>query len=173
MSAPNYAILNLWVIFLIVAAVITDVRFGRVYNLLTVPCALAGLGLNAWAGGWAGLCYSAQGLGLGLAALLLTLLLGQHMGGGDIKLLAALGALRGPEFLLHVLVVAVLVGGVLALGLALRHSALLASLRRLAWSLWDRLAVGASAEAEPSPRSLRFPYAVAIGAGALVALVWL
>ena len=66
---------------------------------------------------------------------------------------------------------AILGGALLALGLALRHRALLACLRRLAWSLWGRLAVGAAAE--PSPYSLRFPYAVAIGAGAVVALVWL
>jgi len=47
MSVPSNALLNLWVIFLITAAGVTDVRFGRVYNLLTLPCALAGLGLNA------------------------------------------------------------------------------------------------------------------------------
>jgi prepilin peptidase CpaA len=162
---------NLWVIFAVAAASVTDLRWGKIYNVVTIPTVMAGLTLNGLASGWPGVALSLQGLGVGLALLLLTLLLGQHLGGGDIKLVAALGALRGPAFLATVLVVALPLGGAIALGLALARGRLGESLRRLGWLLYGRLVFGIAEPASPAP-SLKFPYALAIAGGALAALWW-
>jgi prepilin peptidase CpaA len=172
LSAVDWqALNNLGVILAVTAASFTDLRWGKVYNFITVPALVAGLTLNALAGGWSGLALSVQGIFLGVALLLTTLLLGQYLGGGDLKLLAALGALRGPLFLLHALLVAVVLGGIIAVGVALARGALGASLRRLGWSLYGRFAFGLH-DPPQAGESLRFPYAVAIAGGAFAALCW-
>src|SRR3954447_17072657 len=95
-------------------AVVTDVRSRRISNRLTYPLMALGLAANGLAGGWGGARDSALGWLLGAALLLLPCLLGA-MGAGDLKLLAAIGALKGPEFVLHAAVYTALAGGVLAL----------------------------------------------------------
>jgi len=165
------ALRNLWVVFLVTAASVTDVRFGKVYNVVTIPTMVAGLTLNGLASGWPGVALGLQGLGIGLALLLTTLLFGQYMGGGDIKLIAALGALCGPSFLVVVLAVALPLGGLMAVAVALAHGRLRESLRRLGWWLRSRLVFGIS-ESPEMGSSLRFPYALAIAGGALAALWW-
>jgi prepilin peptidase CpaA len=165
------ALSNLGVVLAVTVASYTDLRWGKIYNYITVPALVTGLTLNTLGGGWSGLALSLQGVALGVALLLTTLLLGQYMGGGDLKLLAALGALRGPTFLLSALLVAVVLGGLIALGVALARGGLRESLRRLGWSLGGRLLGGGRNPAEAGA-SLKFPYAVAIAGGAFAALWW-
>lgn len=164
--------INLGVIFVVAAAAVTDLCQGKVYNVLTVPVVVIGLAMNGLAQGWPGLLFSLQGIGLGLTLLLGSVIFGQYMGGGDIKLLMAIGALRGPGFLLYALVFSILLGGVLALVIALVHGALGASCRRLAWALYGRLAWHIPSELVQSEQSIKFPYALAIAGGTLAALWW-
>ncbi len=170
--APDWqGLCNLWVLFAVTAASVTDLRWGKIYNLVTVPALAAGLTLNTLAAGWAGLSLSLQGIGVGLALLLTTLLFGQYLGGGDVKLLAALGALRGPSFVLATLAVAIPLGGLMALGLALSRGALRDSVRRLGWSLYGRFVLGEAGQPDTAS-SLKFPYALALAGGALAAFWW-
>ena len=172
--APNWTALTaLWVIVVVLAAAATDLWKGKVYNVLTVPAAGAGLTMAALATGWPGVLHSLQGVGLGFLFLFATIFLGQCMGGGDIKLLGALGALRGPSFLLWTLLFAILAGGLMAVVLALWRRELLASLRRLGCSLQGRFVTGIAPDSASLQRSVRLPYAVAIAAGSVVALCWL
>ncbi len=90
-----------------------DARRRRIPNWVTIPALAAGLGLHA-AGG--GLKASALGLAVALA-IGLPLFALRGLGGGDVKLLAAAGALTGwPAFGTLFLVNAALSGGV-AIGL--------------------------------------------------------
>lgn len=88
------------VILLLVTAVcaVTDAYWGKVYNVVTYPTALIGLGLSFYL---APPTPTMSLLGL-LAGLLFFGFLRQltGMGAGDVKLLAALGALKGLPFLL-------------------------------------------------------------------------
>ncbi len=164
---------NLWVIFLVTAAAVTDLCQGKVYNVLTVPVVVIGLAMNGLVHGWSGVLFSLQGMGLGLVLLLGSVIFGQYMGGGDIKLFMAVGALRGPTFLLYTLVLSILLGGVLALVFALARGALYASCRRLAWAVYGRLVLRVPEELVQSEQSIKFPYALAIAGGALTTLWWL
>lgn len=78
-------------------AAVWDLQTGRIPNLLTLPLVAAGLILAATSGS-AALLFSA--VGLGACALVPTLLYylshSKGIGGGDVKLFAALGALLGP-----------------------------------------------------------------------------
>jgi prepilin peptidase CpaA len=96
---------------------IIDARTGRIPNWLTLPAAGAGLLANWALGGHAGLAFAAVGL---VAAALVPWVLhrvtqGRAIGGGDVKLFAALGALRGPTAGLEIELSACILLGVFAL----------------------------------------------------------
>ena len=79
-------------------AAISDARTGRIPNWLTLPAAVLGIVFHAIAGGGTGAARSVAGL---LVCASVPLLLyrstrGRGIGGGDVKLFGALGALAGP-----------------------------------------------------------------------------
>lgn len=80
------------------AAAFTDARSGRIPNWLTLPAAALGLLSSALIGGAEGAILSALGLVASAAVpwLMHRATRGQAIGGGDVKLFAALGALLGP-----------------------------------------------------------------------------
>lgn len=97
-----------------VIAVAWDLRAWRIPNYVTFPAALAGIGFHVAVAGLAGLKTSVLGLALGLGLLFIPFMLG-GMGGGDVKLLAALGAWLGPKGILFATLYSGLAGGVIAL----------------------------------------------------------
>ena len=74
---------------------VTDIWKFRVYNALTLPLLVAGLVYHGFAEGTPGLVLSVIGMLLGFGVLILFFLLGGY-GGGDVKLLAAIGAWLAP-----------------------------------------------------------------------------
>lgn len=94
-------------------ATATDLRSRRIPNPLTFPAVAFGLVFNGLRGGWEGLLLSVSGLLL--APCILTLLHGGNgPGKGDIKLVAALGAILGPSMGATLVLVSAVVGGFLA-----------------------------------------------------------
>lgn len=160
-------------ILLIVAvsvAVYTDVRDGKIYNALTVPCAAAGLLLSAVSGGWEGLVQSLLGIALGFGLFLFSSLFGRILGGGDIKLLMAIGAIQGARFLVMTIIFMAIAGGVLAILVALWRRDCLASLRRLAGGILMRVYTRTPVDIGDASASARLPYAIPIALGSLMAL---
>ncbi len=142
-----------------------DLRSRRIPNWLTLPAAGFGLLLSLALEGRTGLLSSSGGMGLALI-LLLPGYLGRVMGAGDVKLMAAVGALLGFRATLIATLAALVAGGAIALGVAVRHRAVGATLRgavRLAGSIAAR-AVKPHATA-PATTGLRSPFGLAILAG--------
>jgi len=108
----------------------TDWRTRRIPNWLTVPGLLLGIAMNSWLQGWPGAKASLLGAGLGLA-LLLPFVLIRSLGAGDWKFVGALGAFLGPENLLTVLVVGILVNGLMAVVMIVWKKRLRETLRNL------------------------------------------
>ncbi|HXK18479.1 MAG TPA: A24 family peptidase, partial [Polyangiaceae bacterium] len=79
-------------------AAVTDLRSGRIPNWLTLPLVVVGLVVNAAARGSWGATESAMGLLLcaGVPWAVFRVSGGRAIGGGDVKLFGALGALLGP-----------------------------------------------------------------------------
>ena len=155
-------------------AAVTDVRTGRVPNLLTLGAAAAALVFHGVSAGGAGLMTSALGVLVGLALFLPFFVLG-GMGGGDVKLLAALGAWLGPIGAVKAAVCAALAGGILAVMVAVGGGYLREAFRNLSAMAWVWRTVGPSPIPEMTlarSRGPRLAYAVPIGIGALAAL-WL
>ena len=97
-----------------------DIRTRRIPNPLTLCAALAGLLFHFATSGAAGAQLSAGGWVTGLLLLLPFFALG-GMGGGDVKLVAALGAWLGPTQTFWLVIYAGLAGGVLGLITAVAH----------------------------------------------------
>ncbi len=95
-------------------ASVYDWRFRRIPNWLTFSMIFAGLFLQTFSDGPDGFKNSILGLCLGLFLLYIPFLLG-GVGGGDVKLLGALGAFLGPFSLVHVFLASAVIGGIFSL----------------------------------------------------------
>ena len=96
-------------------AVAWDLKTQRIPNVLTAPLGVGGLVFHLTTTGLPGLKSSALGLAMGLGIFIVPFLLG-GMGGGDVKLLAGLGAWLGPKSILIAALYTGVAGGLLALG---------------------------------------------------------
>ncbi len=121
----------------LLAASVTDVRSGTIPNWITYPGAAIGLVGHTVAGGlfgdvpWAlGLGPAAAGLAVGFLPLMLAWMAG-GIGGGDAKVMGAVGALAGWRFTLTALLYGLAVGAVMALGIAIYRGVLGRTLRRI------------------------------------------
>jgi prepilin peptidase CpaA len=110
---------------LVLVAAVWDFRTRRIPNRLTMTAALLGLALQVGFNSLAGAQHAAIGWLVGLAVLLLPCLLG-WVGGGDIKLLAALGALQGPHLALMAGLYGIVAGGLLSAAILVARSRALA-----------------------------------------------
>jgi prepilin peptidase CpaA len=141
----SYGLLAVLAIALLVAA-FTDLRSRQISNKLNAAIAL-GAPLFWWA---SGLSFGDIAWQVGIALLSLVVLAGffalRWMGGGDVKLLAALALWIQPALFLQLIIVMAIIGGVLTLVFGAWHIA-----RRQR----DRVAI---------------PYGVAIAAAALLVI---
>jgi prepilin peptidase CpaA len=150
---------------LLVATVI-DIRTRRIPNALTATMSGAGIGFAA--AGISGISLGAAALGfvVGFALMLPGHALGAT-GAGDVKLMAAVGAIVGPLVVVNAFLFTAIAGGVLALIVAVRRrrlSATLAGTARLIAAPGD-----ARREVQAAQPASRFAYGPAIAIGSILA----
>jgi prepilin peptidase CpaA len=116
------------------AAAISDLRSGRIPNLLTGPLLLAGLAWALWVGGGTGLALAVAGAFL-LALPFLVLFAVAGGGAGDAKLMGAIGAWLGPVSGVLALLCVVLAGAGFGLVLATRRQRHGLALERVGWMI--------------------------------------
>jgi prepilin peptidase CpaA len=91
-----------------------DIRYRRIPNWLNVSGVAAGICMNAFLSGWAGLRLSLGGLALSFAAYFLLYAV-RAVGAGDVKLMAALGAVAGWQDWVGIFIGAAVAGGLASL----------------------------------------------------------
>ena len=136
---------------LLAIAVTTDVRERRITNRLVVVGLVAGLVGQTWLPGAAGLMIGSAGACVGLLCLLPFYISG-GMGAGDVKLMAMCGAFLGPVHVVVAAVASLIIGGALGVG-------------------WVFFWLSSASEDELATAVPPIPYALAIAAGALIALM--
>lgn len=155
---------------------ITDLYSRRIPNMIVVAGFVAGVALNTWLGGWSGLLHSLSGFGLA-ALIYVPLFILRAMGGGDVKLMAAAGAIVGPSEWFTLFIYASLAGGVIALGMLLARNAMGAAFWNMMHILKELAHFRAPYRSQPgldisSPQALTMPHGVAIGVGAALLLIF-
>jgi len=161
-------------ILIVAIAAYTDIRWSKIYNYLTLPAIVLGVVLSAVNNWPDGLWSSLAGIGIALMLFLFISVLGRILGGGDIKLLAAVGAMQGHVFLLQAIIYTALIGGVLAIIVALSRGILWQRVKRLFTSCYLRLVAQVPMDIEtsaPVGSPTRLPYAIAISLGTLVTML--
>lgn len=139
-------------------AALIDLWSRRIPNWVTFGTLLGGVAINAWLHGFGGAMLALAGAALGLA-LLSPFYYIRAIGAGDVKLLAAVGSLIGPQALVSVAVYGALVGGAISVVILLRR-------RLLARTLGDMLR-----GALPRRSGVMAPYGVAIASGVYLSLL--
>jgi prepilin peptidase CpaA len=156
-----------WIAFAAVAvATVIDWNTRKIPNLLTFPLALLALVLNGVLGGGMGLAGSAIGLVFGLGMFLFFMSLGA-MGAGDVKLMAALGALLGLVHVFWIGLFTAAMGGLLVVFYSLGQRSLPRLLHRTATLLKTAVLTGRLPKADElsARREDYMPYALAIALG--------
>jgi prepilin peptidase CpaA len=125
------------------AVVMDDVRYRRISNSLCAVLLLTGTLSSGFSHGWSGLADGLLGATLGFVIFLIPYGLG-GLGGGDVKLMAAFGALTGMHGVLPALLLVSVAGAATS----------------ILYLLWSRL----RDQAIP----IAIPYAPAIVAGSLL-----
>jgi prepilin peptidase CpaA len=154
-------------LFCALAGAAYDVASRRIPNAFTLPAILFGLLVHGSLGGWRQLgSATAGGLVCGLVFLLFYVAGG--MGGGDVKLMAAVGCNAGLPRVGLLLLATSLVGGVMAIALAAWRR----RLKQTVCNMYTLVAHHGTAGLAPhpnlnlgNPQALRLPYALAIAAG--------
>lgn len=163
----------MWTAFIIafaVTAALADARDRIIPRQLTLAGFGAGLLYHAFFGGFVSSLATA-GLGLGLGLGLYEL---RAIGGGDVKLVTALGAMLGFHHWIIALEVAIAIAGVMALIGVVRRGVFLQTFRNIGRLLKHFFNNGLQPHPEIQVNNnalVRIPFGVAAAAGTVVAFV--
>ena len=164
-------ILNGLLVIVLMICLITDLKKRKIYNQVLLPSLLSALILQVLINGWDGLSNSLIGLVVGFAILLVPYMM-KGMGAGDVKLMAVIGAIKGPIFILTTSIYMAMIGAILALLLVLFRL-----IRSRQWiSLFHHntfMTYGMKlAVVRNHSSSQTLPYAVAIVGGAICTMIF-
>ena len=146
-----------------------DARSRRIPNQLTLPAIIAGFGARAALGGWLGLESAVWGALLAGGIFFLLFVIG-GMGGGDVKLMAAVGAWAGVAQVTPILLASALAGGLLAIFYMVAYGTIFRTLRNTIVLAQHHLTSGLRPHPELNVQesgTTRVPFGVAIAAGTL------
>lgn len=150
-----------------VAGAVNDVRGARIPNWLTYSGLGSALLVRCALFGWAGLKGGFTGLFLAGGIFYFLFLLG-GMGGGDVKLMAAVGAWAGTRPALSILAGSAIAGGILAVWYVLAYKQLGQTLLNTAALAQHHLSSGLRPHPELNIRGssgMRIPYGLAVAVG--------
>lgn len=150
-------------------AVVIDLHSSRIPNWLTFPTMGVALAAHTWLNGVHGILFSLAGLGTGLGLLLLVYLAG-GIGAGDVKLMAAVGAMVGPYGVLSAALLSALAGGLYALGAMGYQWGLAATGQRLVYAACGVVLAGGTGWMKELQLPFKLRYGLAIAAGTLLFL---
>jgi prepilin peptidase CpaA len=157
-------------LLLLVLCAYWDIRYRRIPNWATLPGVALGLGLNGLFIGWQGLKTSGLGLLVGFAALLVLFVLG-WMGGGDVKLMAAVGALKGFPFVVSALFYSLVVGVVIGIAMLIWNRKAQRSLLNLFYVIGSRVSRLIPKQNINREETQKIPFGLAIVLGTAWAMI--
>ena len=162
---------------LTIAAAFSDLRTRTIPNWLVLAGLTLGFGINFYLFRWTGIGRSALGAALAVA-IYLPLFALRAMGGGDLKLMAAVGAMVGARNWFVIFMLTAILGGIAAVAILLWRGLLGITLRNAAYILNELMHLRAPHLSVPQlsvehPRAVTLPHGAVIAAGSLLFLTLL
>ena len=149
------------------AAMICDIKSGRIPNILVITAALTGTAAHGLAGGMHDILLSLTGILVPL--LLLPLFRFRMMGAGDIKLLMSLGAIVGYPGIFRLMFWSFVAGGVYALLIMIFVTRARERIRYFLDYLLNYMSTGQIRPYRiPGRRPENFPFAVPVFAASII-----
>lgn len=156
-----------------VLCILTDLYTRKIPNKLTFTVGTLSIVLNSYQLGLSGTLKSLGGIVLAFGLLLIPFIT-RGLAAGDVKMLMAIGALKGEYFTLGTTVYMALIGGVLAIIWMLSSNKPSYFLRKIKIYFTNSILLGNLEQwnQEDIPtRQQYMPYAVAIGLGAILFMI--
>ena len=153
-------LINITLLLLITTSAITDVKERKIYNTQTYSAMALGLIIHFFCYGINGFLFSLCGLGIGTLLLIFFYFIG-GIGAGDVKLLAAIGALKGSSYAIETMFYAALIGGCMALMIIIRQRTFTQTLKNSVQYICHPI----SYSQDDSINHQYLPYGVAISLG--------
>ncbi|WP_316571643.1 A24 family peptidase [Neobacillus sp. YIM B06451] len=163
---------NILLLILLVICLITDIKSRKILNIVTLPAILFGFLFYLLTNGYEGFLFSGKGFLVGLGVLFIPFAMG-GIGAGDVKLLAAIGAMKGAFFVFYAFLYAAIVGGLIALFILIKRKDVKGFFMRIVNSIF-LLSVSKSQDSiQMSKKDLApsFPYGVAMAVGTFTMLL--
>lgn len=157
----NIIIHGVLVVSLIIA-VVTDYRTRRIPNTVTLSMIVAGVALNAINAGNKGSTMAFLGILVGIGVFLLPFFMG-GIGAGDVKLMAGIGALKGPYFVFVVFIITALAGGVIALIRLVANRDERSAVRSRLRATVVSITTGVKQQPEEAPSAIPYALCIVIG----------
>ncbi|HIE51500.1 MAG TPA: hypothetical protein EYP85_07045 [Armatimonadetes bacterium] len=161
--------LEVWVVALGLVVIYTDWRYHKIYNWATFPSILGGWGLQLWLWREGGklVRHGLAGFAVGIALTIVPFALGL-LYAGDVKYLAAVGALTNPGFVVWTVLYGGVCHGILSL-ILLRREQLLIAFKNIGRFFYRRailqMPVDFQAESEGT-----LPYGISLALGSFLTL---
>ena len=166
--------LDLLLLLLVVLAAANDLATRRIPNRLLLAAIIGALALHLFSAAPAQAVVAALGGAATGLLLFLPLYCLRGMAAGDVKLMAAVGTFGSASQALHIALLGVCAGGVLALVVVIANGRLRAAIANLRCMLRPLLfgLAGVQLAAEPLPHGSvgNIPYGLAIASGAIIDL---
>jgi prepilin peptidase CpaA len=147
-----------------------DLKYRKIPNWATLPAIVLGLGLNGLLLGWGGMKASGLGFLVGFGALLVLFIL-SWMGGGDVKLMAAVGALKGYPFVVSALFYSLIVGVVIGVAMLIWNRKTLRTFKNLFFVVGSRLSSVIPKQDIKREETQKIPFGLAIVLGTVWAMI--
>lgn len=152
---------------------LTDVKTRQIPNLLSGGALIVGVLLNLTFFGRWGLMNSVAGASVAFCVLIGPFALG-GVGGGDVKMMAAIGALLGPVLVLNALAVGLILGGVVMMvhlaGLGRLKEKLMSTVRMVAGA-WSEKSLVPLRLSDDDATAVTLPYSVPLGLGTVAVVL--
>ncbi len=157
-------------VLMLICCFITDLTKQKIYNWATLPGIGVGFLINGILTGIPGLKSAGLGFAIGFGFLLIIFLVG-GMGGGDVKLMGAIGALRGYPFIISALVYSILVGGFIAFAVLIWKKRFLKAMWNIFFFLFSKLLPFIHSSGLNKDEMEKVPFGIAIVIGTIWALI--
>ena len=162
---------DILLILLLVISLTTDLITHKIYNCVTFPAVAMGLLLNILNHGVGGLTGSMLGLAIGFSVFAVVFAFG-GVGGGDVKLMAAVGAIGGYPFILNACFYGILTGGVMAIAVMIWKGTFWRGLKNIFYLSFSFVMPGLKTEALKLSNSEKIPYGAALSVGVFIAWIF-